>query len=354
MKINRNNYETFLIDYLDGRLGAAMLEELQLFLDENPDIREEFEGLENISLEIPPILFPGKSLLKKTEIETIAGISENTFENYFIAFHESDLTLKQQNNLQTFLAANPRLKPEFTLHVSLILEQDKHIIYHRKEELKRKPIIGVWWLAGTGVAAAIALFFVLFNFIRPDEVSRQPNPLSIVQLAPKSVAGISAISVPSSLAERKSSAVQMILKTDKALKTKTVAIAKLENKPMIANLSGTLSYARPEQHAFSSKYITASNSTIPPEEKKRGALARIINHNLKLLAQRIPKRNKNNSSDPTFVKILDGGISAFNTLTGSEVEMTKVYTKDGRLTSYQIESETLNINRSIPESGNGQ
>ncbi len=34
MKINRNNYEAFLIDYIDGTLDAEKLAELLLFLDE--------------------------------------------------------------------------------------------------------------------------------------------------------------------------------------------------------------------------------------------------------------------------------------------------------------------------------
>ena len=40
MSINKNNYETFLIDYLDGKLTANEVSEVLLFLDrrkkENP------------------------------------------------------------------------------------------------------------------------------------------------------------------------------------------------------------------------------------------------------------------------------------------------------------------------------
>ena len=68
MKINRNNYEAFLIDFLDGTLDAVLVAELMLFLEANPDIREEFDGIEDVSLESQNIHFTEKDFLKKTEI----------------------------------------------------------------------------------------------------------------------------------------------------------------------------------------------------------------------------------------------------------------------------------------------
>ncbi len=91
MKINRNNYETFLIDYLDGALDAAMLEELRLFLEANPDIREELDGLKNATLYAEEVRFTEKEKLKKPFLKTIAGIDENNYEEVFIAFYENDL-----------------------------------------------------------------------------------------------------------------------------------------------------------------------------------------------------------------------------------------------------------------------
>ena len=39
MKIDRSNYEIWIIDWLDGSLSDSQAEELKLFLNENPDIR---------------------------------------------------------------------------------------------------------------------------------------------------------------------------------------------------------------------------------------------------------------------------------------------------------------------------
>lgn len=73
MNISRDNYEVFFLDYLEGNLQAEMLEELKLFLQNNPDLEEELEEMkffqEQMEYELPeePVLFDGKASLKKAE-----------------------------------------------------------------------------------------------------------------------------------------------------------------------------------------------------------------------------------------------------------------------------------------------
>ncbi|MCF6171417.1 MAG: hypothetical protein L3J66_10610 [Bacteroidales bacterium] len=353
MKINRNNYEVFLLDYLDGTLDAVLEVELMLFLEENPDIREEMEGLEEISLQSQNIRFTGKGSLKKTEIKTIAGIGEENFEEYFVAFYENDLSKKQQSGLDQFLKANPQLEAAFKLHGKLKLQKDESVVYHPKEDLKKKPVIGVWWIAGSGVAAAIALLFALFNFMPPDKVN-QTGPMVLVQLTPKPPHGILTTDIPLISGARKELAVQAKLGTMETPALETVNISEISRRELLINLNEEIASTTLVLHYRSNGFLASATDETKEEEKKKGVLGRILSRNLKLLAERFPEWGKKNSSDPAFVKILDGSIIAFNTLTGSEVEMTKVYTIDGRLSGYQIESETLNINRSIPEPGNGE
>ncbi len=64
--INRNNYELHIIDYLDGNLNHQQVEDLLLFLDQNHDIKEEFELLDNEPIIAEnKISFKGKESLKK-------------------------------------------------------------------------------------------------------------------------------------------------------------------------------------------------------------------------------------------------------------------------------------------------
>jgi hypothetical protein len=56
MEIDINNYESVLIDYFDGNLNALEVAEVLLFLEQHPEIKNEFEALgtlpetENISI----------------------------------------------------------------------------------------------------------------------------------------------------------------------------------------------------------------------------------------------------------------------------------------------------------------
>ena len=77
MEINKHNYEIVLIDYLDGKLNPLEVAELLLFLEQHPDIKAEFEGLENVSVSsIEQETFPAKDALKK-KLAPIT-IDENT------------------------------------------------------------------------------------------------------------------------------------------------------------------------------------------------------------------------------------------------------------------------------------
>ena len=66
MKINRTNYEDFLIQKLEGILSTEQNAELDLFLHNNTDIRTEWEAFEQTVL-IPDetIVYTHKELLKK-------------------------------------------------------------------------------------------------------------------------------------------------------------------------------------------------------------------------------------------------------------------------------------------------
>lgn len=356
MKINRNNYEVFLIDYLDGTLDAVLEAELLLFLEAHPDIREELEGLENVSLERQNIRFTEKSLLKKTEIKTIAGIGEENFESYFIGHYEKDLSKEQQISLDQFLKGNPQLMEEFKLHGKLLLKAESTAVFVRKEALKRKPAIGIWWISGSGLAAAIALLFALFSLLKTNEISQHPGQVAVVQLSAKPLGRIVALSTQQMAltATKKALPVYQAQTAGAPIERESFALSRLKTKTVQTVLTRDDYIAQPLTPPYPGTNVLATNSHSPTKEKKKGLLGRIIRHNLKQLATRFPKKDQRNTSDPTFVKILDGGITAFNTVTGSEVEMVKEYDKDGHLKAYQIEGEMLNVNRSMPDAGNGE
>jgi hypothetical protein len=166
MNINRNNYEEFFIDYLDGRLTEARIIELEDFLLLNPDLREELEGMENIVLDPAPFSYARKDLLKQINLELPIG--PDNYDFFLIAEKEGDLNPEQLSALNTFIKIHPDIEKERTAYSNLQLQADKTIIYKEKFQLKksvfviyRREIIGF-----TAIAASIMLMFgAYYSFI---------------------------------------------------------------------------------------------------------------------------------------------------------------------------------------------
>lgn len=354
MKINRNNYEAFLIDYVEGKLDASQVAELVLFLEANPDIREEFEEFENISLQSHNISFIEKENLKKVPIQVVAGIGEENYEQLFVAYYEGDLAPQEQNELLHFLSVNTQLKSEFEIHKHLKIESDQTILYPQADKLKRRPAIAAWWWSGSAVAAAIALFFALFNLLNTKGVIREKQSFQIVHLDPKLDAQLINSSYFAQLSARVTRTVQVPNSANESeliTEFEKVNFSTVDSKLIALKLNDDSHKVDALQPMYKVEVMTLASNEPIQKEKKKGLFGRILKRQVELLAEKsLVKQKKDKSGDPTFVRFLDGSITAFNTVTGSEVEMKKAYNKDGELTRYQLEGEVLSLNRNIPGS----
>ena len=106
MQIDRSNYEIWFIDWLDGNLNSLQVEQLKLFLDQNQDLREEFNDLTTVNLVSSAISFRHKEHLKKSP----SDISPSQFEYLCAAYLENDLTESQKAELQEIINTYPDKK----------------------------------------------------------------------------------------------------------------------------------------------------------------------------------------------------------------------------------------------------
>jgi hypothetical protein len=75
MEINRNNYETFFLLYLDRELKPPEMQDVEKFLSENADLQKEFVLLQQTIFVPAEIIFDQKeSLLRKEEKRRIVSI----------------------------------------------------------------------------------------------------------------------------------------------------------------------------------------------------------------------------------------------------------------------------------------
>lgn len=167
MKIDIHNYETYMMDYLDGNLEVDLIEEMEAFLLMHPDIAEDIEDVAEIQLSN----IGSNSLdhdfileLKKKEIIAHDPIHEKNYQDFFIGHWEGDLNQKEALSLQHFLASNSFLVAEYEKFKNIKLKPSLGLLYSDKTALKRKnnKLIALWSVASS-VAALLLLAFWLFS-----------------------------------------------------------------------------------------------------------------------------------------------------------------------------------------------
>ncbi len=80
MKINRKNYETYFLDYIENRLDKQSITELKTFLSLHPQLSKELEEYgEQLKITAESLVCPDKESLKKLQFATIQ-INEKNFD----------------------------------------------------------------------------------------------------------------------------------------------------------------------------------------------------------------------------------------------------------------------------------
>ncbi|MFA9215111.1 MAG: hypothetical protein ACEQSR_14935 [Candidatus Methylacidiphilales bacterium] len=134
MEININNYEEFIVDFLDGKLDDNAVAKLFVFLDQNPAIKAEFDlfNSNQPSLIAEPMAFDFSGLLKKEKVN-VADYSDK-----LIALLENDLTPEETKSLETEIKTYPELAAEFELFKKTKLVPENDIVFANKPILTKK------------------------------------------------------------------------------------------------------------------------------------------------------------------------------------------------------------------------
>ena len=141
MKLDRTTYELFIIDYLEGQLDAIQVSELLLFLEQNPDLKAEIEGIEHVSLNPDSVVnsLDKKSLKKPEKIALTPALEE-----LMVAVLEADATPAEQNHLTELVATFPNLRKDYHWFTQTKLETNFAVVFPQKRTLK-KYRIGLWY-----------------------------------------------------------------------------------------------------------------------------------------------------------------------------------------------------------------
>lgn len=168
MNINLHNYQAYFLDYHEGSLSLDLVKELMQFVEQHPELREEFESFEPITLiDSGLIKYDAKASLKKEQ----KGIDTSNFEEYAIGYVEETLSAEEKQELKTFIAKNPVYQKEFDLYLKTKISADTRIAFQDKSSLKKgnkRPVGFYYWSAAASVALIIGMYFIFNKNEKPD------------------------------------------------------------------------------------------------------------------------------------------------------------------------------------------
>jgi hypothetical protein len=178
MNINRNNYESFFLMYVDNELSAGERAEVEAFVTENPDLKAELDMLREVVLTPEPELrFNNKQALLKGN--PLNPVNELNYEEYFVLYADDELTIEEKQFVEEFVYKNPRYQHEFELILEAKLVADKTVVYPDKQSLYRtekdRRVVYLRWqkIAAAAVVAGLMLVSAWY-FLANDNNQNAP------------------------------------------------------------------------------------------------------------------------------------------------------------------------------------
>lgn len=349
MKIDRSNYEIWLIDWLDGNLSDLKAEELKTFLNGNPELREEFDELVKINLKPSEKTFPHKNQLKKST----ADLPLAQFEYLCVAYLENDLSVAQQTELKEIIDLDPEKKRSFELIQKTKLAPAGDGYKHKNQLIKKTPAQRIIRLSviGLSAAATVALLIISYLLIPRSLQDQSRNGMHSVSTKPS----VNKITVNKILnpGQKREFLVAEVQK-------KTTVFPKSDSA--IININDTLlRIAETREREFTkipvfaqidlgagiiSNTLIASNSayTIPYYDEERSNIGRFIAKNFR----EIFLKEKSSADSPLKgYEIAEAGVTGLNKLLGWEMALDKNNDENGELQSVYFSSKMLKFNAPV-------
>lgn len=174
MKINKDNYESYFLDYLEGNLDESLVNDFIEFLQKNPDLKQELSLYEPFSLKAPSTTYSAKHNLYKEKLDL-----EKEFDQAAVAYLEGDLSVEERAAFEKYVDTHPDKKKDLQLFELSILHPDESIEFTRKRSLIRTSRTRKLILWSARIAAILFLATISFLLLN----NPTPNPVEPTEVA---------------------------------------------------------------------------------------------------------------------------------------------------------------------------
>jgi hypothetical protein len=346
MKITRINYEAYFLDYRENNLAPEQVTELFVFLEQNPDLKEEFDSFEDISL-VPnkKIRFGAKESLKKNELIATENIRNTNYDEFLVRELDGDLTEDESIELKAFIELNPKTKLEYNIYRSTFMKPDPSVRFEGKEKLKKTGFFVIYrkeMIYGLSIAASVILLLgIYFGFMNKPEqrnFAGKVQKVNTIRFDPgsnnKNIAGESHF--PRKIENRQTADI------------KPSQIQSMENQnrqalPQIADMqqvtNPTFEFAKSEKAMIrlelrNSAISFEGNDLKAPEQKS------FASRFIAALAGKVIKIEK-----PERKSFLEYTIEGYNFMADKEVQLDKKVDENGNVIAYSLNGENISFAR---------
>lgn len=362
MQIDRSNYEIWLVDWLDGNLNDIEVAQLQLFLQNNPDIKEEYDELTMFRLKSPDGPFHLKKNLKKT----IAIIPESQFEYLCIASLENDLSVEQQAELKEIIEADPWKKITFDLIWKTKLFPFKNT-FKNKKRLRRRTFAQNFIrisVIGLSAAALTALLVEIYVFKpEPPPVKMQNTAQNAVQASSVQVPSVTKFTEKELKGEKKihvkkANPSHLTMSNNQSIAANIPNFSAYNSRDSITQKPDTLnsviskvpvSFTAEIKAEILPNNLIALDQTLvfPPFDDGRSKLSRFI---ARTIREKILKQKAAKESPLKGYELAEAGVSGLNKLLGWEMALDEKKDDNGELKSVYFSSRLLKFNAPVKKS----
>ncbi len=337
--INRNNYEEYFLDFLEGSLSPSEEDLLMSFLNNNPDLKEELELLNDIPEIKTEETFLEKTALKKS-VNNVGNNSDN-FNELCIARIEDDLSKEECNEFDSFINENNKRKNEFELFKLTKVKADHNIVFKNKQELK-KSTFGLFMIKNRysiiSAAASIIIALALFTLI-PKNTNDIPLNIAEVEKTEDKKA------VYKEVKEEQSSNEQIAEVVEPVIKVKEEQIYKTENTGNVGLIDSVniveqkniyYQYEKLTARVIELDYQPLNKSIVYPEYVIYQLAEPESNKNRhfsvkSLIAGVINKEvfNRDRKEKIEMFDVAQASLNGINRITGSNMTLTRIYDENG-------------------------
>jgi hypothetical protein len=352
-----DNYEAWLIDYLDGKLDPVQVADLQLFVDLHPELGSWSDLTSGfVYFETEPITYELKNELKSAVIQEVGIINENNCHEYFVASVDNQLDTLTQSDVDKFIRLNPDFASDFALLKQTKYSPDLSIHFPERSSLKHLSVsmkttrvlsyaasvlflfgLFVWWMLQENAVVVLPVTTTEnIVSVRPEIVTAIPENFS----AKTQIAHIERVTVVEASPRQ-----ETILTT---IQPKPALQLALTNEPFLADDDFILFY-------FDGHDYLASLTPVKSSEKK--SLVGLVAQNLAQKAKnaislrtiRVEEQISGISGkgNTGFWNIAELGLKTYNNLTDSELDLSRTVNADGKLTGVRFHSEQIRVNKVI-------